>query len=116
MTDRKSNTGNTRIEVSAGNIFTDLEVPDAGTHLLKAELVLQLAKILKQKKLTQADAAKIIGIAQPDVSKILRGQFRGFSVERLMTMLTAFDRDVEIVVRRHKEDGRPGTVKVLAAE
>ena len=86
-------------EVGSGNIFADLGLPNAEEHLLKASLVVQLHRLIKARKLTQVAAAKLIGIKQPDLSNILRGHYQGFSLERLMRMLTAFDQDVEITVR-----------------
>jgi predicted XRE-type DNA-binding protein len=85
--------------IGSGNIFADLGLPNAEEHLLKAELVVQLYRLIKARKLTQTAAAKIAGVKQPDLSNILRGHFQGFSLERLMRMLTAFDQDVEITVR-----------------
>ena len=97
-------------EIGSGNIFADLGLPNAGEHLLKAELVVQLHRFIKARKLTQVAAAKLIGIKQPDLSNILRGHYQGFSLERLMRMLTAFNQDVEITVRprrgKSKEAGR----------
>lgn len=88
------------VEIGSGNIFADLGLPNAEEHLLKASAVVQLHRLIKARKLTQIAAARIAGIKQPDLSNILRGHFHGFSLERLMRMLTAFDQDVEITVRR----------------
>jgi predicted XRE-type DNA-binding protein len=99
-----------KVEIGSGNIFADLGLPNAEEHQLKAALVVQLHRFIKARKLTQVAAAKLIGIKQPDLSNILRGHFQGFSLERLMRMLTAFDQDVEITVRprrgKSKEAGR----------
>ena len=97
-------------EVGSGNIFADLGLPNAEEHLLKASLVVQLHRLIKARKLTQVAAAKLIGIKQPDLSNILNGRFRGFSTERLMLMLTAFDSDVDIVVRPHSAAGKRGRI------
>jgi predicted XRE-type DNA-binding protein len=98
-------------EIGSGNIFADLGLPNAEEHLLKASLVVQLHRLIKARKLTQTAAAKIAGIKQPDLSNILRGHFQGFSLERLMRMLTAFDQDVEITVRpRRKKKGSTGEI------
>jgi len=88
----------TTITRSGGNVFADAGLPDADTHLVKAELVGRLDEIIRERGLSQREAARVLGIAQPDLSNILRGRFRGCSVERLMRMLTAFDCDVSIVV------------------
>lgn len=102
-------------EVGSGNIFADLGLPNAEEHLLKAQLVVQLHRLIKARKLTQIAAAKLVGIKQPDLSKILRGHYQGFSLERLMRMLTAFDQDVEITVRpRRKKKGATGEITFTA--
>ena len=88
-----------KFEKSSGNIFADLVLENADELLLKAEIVSEIARLIKLKKLTQAKAATLTGTAQPDLSNLLRGKFRGFSIERLMLMLTAFGRDVDVVVR-----------------
>ena len=86
-------------ERSTGNVFADLGLPNAGEHLVKAGLVVRIGRIIKQRRLTQAAAAEIMGIDQPKVSAMLSGQFRGYSVERLMRFLVALGHDVEIVVK-----------------
>jgi predicted XRE-type DNA-binding protein len=102
-------------EVGSGNIFADLDLPNAEEHLLKAELVVQLHRLIKARKLTQTDAAKMAGVKQPDLSNILRGHYQGFSLERLMRMLTAFDQDVEITMRpRRKKKGTAGEITFKA--
>ena len=88
-----------KFEEGGGNVFADLGLANAGELLLKAEIVNEIARLMKLIKLTQAKAAALTGTAQPDLSNLLRGRFRGFSIERLMLMLTAFGRDVDVVVR-----------------
>jgi predicted XRE-type DNA-binding protein len=88
-------------EVSCGNIFADLELPDADELLLKAKLVVELRRLLDELSLTQTAASRMIGVAQPDLSNLLRGSLRGFSVERIMRMLTALGQNVEIVLQPH---------------
>ncbi len=91
-------------EVGGGNIFADLGMRDAETHLLKAQLVSRLTDLIDERGLTQAQTAKILGISQPDVSRLLRGHFRDYSVERLLRFLTAFDQDVTIDIRPKPAD------------
>lgn len=107
-----------KIEVTegSGNVFADLGLPDAEELLVKSQIVVELHSAIKARKLTQTAAAKLIGIAQPDLSNVLRGRFRGYSTERLMRMLTAFGRDIDIVVRTPKRGKAPGRIRVLAAE
>ena len=86
-----------KFEKSSGNVFADLGLPNADELLLKAQITHEIERAMKLKKLTQAKAATLMGAAQPDLSNLLRGRFKGFSVERLM--LTKLGRDVEVVVR-----------------
>ena len=97
-----------KIERGSGNVFADLGRPDAETHLLRAGLVTRIDEIIRQRGLKQVEAAKLLGLSQPDVSRLLRGNFREYSVERLLRLLTALGRDVEIVIRdpRTQRQGR----------
>jgi predicted XRE-type DNA-binding protein len=105
-----------KVEVGSGNVFADLGLPDAEEILLKSQIVVQLHRLIKARKLTQTAAAKHIGIGQPDLSNVLRGRFRGYSVERLMRMLTAFDQDIDIVLRpRRKKTRQAGRITFIAA-
>jgi predicted XRE-type DNA-binding protein len=90
------------VEQGSDNIFADLGFPNAEEHLVKAKLVYKIDAIMKKRRLKQVEAARLFGILQPDVSKMLRGEFRQFSVERLMRFLVALGQDVEIVVRPHR--------------
>ena len=91
-----------RYEAGSGNVFKDLGIPNAEEHLVKAQLVFKIDRIMKNRGLKQAEAAKLLGVKQPDVSKMLRGEFRQFSVERLLRFLVSLDQDVAIVVRPHR--------------
>jgi len=96
------------------NVFADLGLPDAETHFLKAQIVAEIYRLVGARKLTQERAGALVGISQPEVSRLFRGNFREYSVERLIGFLTAFDRDVEIVVKLHKRTGRTGKVSFTA--
>src|SRR5258708_36740480 len=76
-------------------------------------MVVQLMRLIRARKLTPTAAAKRIGIEQPDLSNILGGHYRGYSVERLMRMLTAFDQDVEITVKPHEKAGEGGRISFV---
>jgi len=97
-------------DIGSGNIFADLGVPNAEEHQLKAALVVQLGRLIKERKLSQIGAAELLGIKQPDLSKMLRGHYRRYSVARLMRMLTALDQDVEITTRPHRKAGEAGRI------
>lgn len=105
-----------QVERSGGNVFADLGLPDAEEHQLKAQLVGSIHDVLRSRRLTQSAAAALLGISQPDVSRLLRGQFRDYSLERLLRLLTALDRDVDIVIRRKPASSRrAGRLHVVAA-
>lgn len=74
-------------------------VPTGDDNALKAQLVVKIGRLLKERGLKQVEAAGLLGVKQPDVSKMLRGDFRQFSVERLLRFLVALGQDVEIVVK-----------------
>src|SRR3982750_1315999 len=93
------------IEQSSGNVFADLGLKNPEVLLAKAELVQRIADIIAERKLTQARAAKLLGIDQPKVSALLRGKLDGFSTDRLFRFLNALGRDVEISVRPARHDG-----------
>jgi predicted XRE-type DNA-binding protein len=99
-----------KIEVGSRNIFADLGLPDAEDMLLKSSIVIELRRLIKQRKLTQVAAAKVAGVSQADLSKILRGQFRGYSEAKLMRMLTGFGQDIEIITRPHRKSGEAGRI------
>lgn len=100
-------------EIGSGNIFADLGLPNAQEHQLKAALVVQLKRLIAERELTQVAAAKLVQIKQPDLSRLLRGQFRLVSVEKLMRMLTAFDQDVEITLKPHRKRGEAGRITFI---
>ena len=102
-----------RVEESSGNVFRDLGFPDPERELLKARLTLRIYRLIKQRHLTQTEAGKVLGIKQPHVSGLMRGQSGAFSAERLMDFLTALGQDVEITVRPARRDH--GQVSVLVA-
>jgi predicted XRE-type DNA-binding protein len=92
-----------KYDTGSGNVFRDIGVPNAEEHLIKAQLVFKIDTIMKTRRLKQVEAAELLGIRQPDISKMLRGEFRQFSVERLLRFLVALNQDVEIVVRPHRD-------------
>ncbi len=102
-----------KVTRGSGNVFADLERPDAEAHLLKADLVTRIDKIVRQRGFKQVEAAKLLGLSQPDVSRLLRGSFREYSIERLLRLLTALGRDVEIVIREPRSP-RQGRLSIEA--
>jgi predicted XRE-type DNA-binding protein len=90
-------------ETGGRNVFKDIGVPNAEEHLVKAQLVYKIGGIMKKRRMKQTEAAALFGVRQPDISNMLRGEFRQFSVERLLRFLVKLDQDVEIVVRPHRD-------------
>jgi predicted XRE-type DNA-binding protein len=104
-----------KIVRGSGNVFADLGYTDAEERQTKLRLALALNTILDERKLNQADAAAQLGVNQPKVSALRNYKLDGFSVERLMTLLTALDRDVEIVIRKKPRSRNAARITVIAA-
>ena len=99
----------------SGNVFADLGYPDAEERQTKLRLAHALNQIIARQRLTQAAAAKRLGINQPKVSALANYKLEGFSVERLLTFLTALDRDIEIVIRKKPRSRPAARIRVVAA-
>lgn len=101
------------IEIGSGNVFADLGFENAEEMQFKAGLIHEILQIIKARRLTQTQAAKIIGMDQPTLSKMLRGQFLSLSVERLFEILNRLGRRVEVrVIAPADEDERARTLLV----
>ena len=87
------------VEIGIGSVYADLGLRDHEEMDTKSDLVIEMSKAVKKKKLTQVQAAEILGISQPKLSELLNGRFRGYSVERLIHFLNKLGQDVDIVVR-----------------
>lgn len=99
--------------VSSGNVFADLGLPNPEKALAKAELANKISVLIQERKLTQAKAAKLLGIDQPKVSMLLRGRLTGFSIERLMRFLMLLGQDISISV--HPSPHGQSTARVMVA-
>ena len=88
-----------KTHISTGSVYADLGYKNHEEMETKANLIVEISRAMKKKKLNQTQAAKLFGINQPKLSELLRGRFRGYSVERLMNFLTALGEDVDIFVR-----------------
>jgi predicted XRE-type DNA-binding protein len=98
-------------ETIGGNIFADLGLPHPEQELVKAQLTLQIYRVIKARRVTQTQAGEILGISQPQVSLLMRNRSGDFSVERLMDFLTALGHDVEVrVTPTRKEHGQLSVV------
>jgi len=97
---RRGKMPNREYTPSSGNVFADLNLPHADDLLAKAELAAKIIAEIQRRRLTQGQAAAILGIDQPKVSALKQGKLSGFSIERLMRLLLALGSDVEITVKR----------------
>ena len=113
MAERDSND----IPVTEGsdNVFADLGFAEPEEELTKAELASHIRQAIRQRRLTQAEAAKLMGLDQPKVSALLNGRLANFSSARLMRLLTALGRDVDIVVRVRTGPTGSGRIRVMDA-
>lgn len=96
---------------SSGNIFADLGLPTAEQDRYKADLIHSIAFIIKEKGLSQADAAKALKIDQPKVSNILHGRISGFSTDRLLRFLALLGHSVRISIGKEADDHGSVTVE-----
>ena len=111
MTAKKSRTPEDSVTESTGNVFADLGLKDADTLMAKSVLAIHIKRAIKTRRLTQAQAAGILGLDQPKVSAIISGRLEGFSTARLMRFLNELGCDVRISVSRpHPET--PGQVMI----
>src|SRR3954454_16883435 len=97
------------------NVFEDLGYPDAVERQAKLRLAYALNQVLEERQLSQANAAKVLGVTQPKVSALRHYKLAGCSLERLMDLLTALDQDVEIVVRQNPRSRKLARIGVVAA-
>jgi predicted XRE-type DNA-binding protein len=103
------------IEKGSANIYEDLGLPDAAEMRVKATLAAKIGEIIKHLQLTQTQAAEILGMPQPKVSSMLRGQFRGISETKMLECMNRLGRDVEIVVRKPSRARVTGRTSVVFA-
>ncbi len=90
--------------VSSGNVYDDIDHNDSAEMKIKAQAVMILSKTIATSGMTQAEVATVLGIDQPKISKILRGQFRSLSLDKIFSYLTALDKDINITVSEKSED------------
>jgi len=103
------------IEKSSGNVFADIGFANDQEMLVKANLALKISEIIAQRCLTQIEAAEVLGIPQPKLSKLLRGQFHGVSETKMLECLNKLGRDIQIVIRKANRDKRIGRTSVVFA-
>ena len=99
----------------SGNVFADLGLSGAEEKQTKVRLAVALNQIIQKRRLSQAAAARLLGVNQPKISALSNYQLGGFSAERLMHFLNALDRDVEIVIRKKPQSRKLARINVRAA-
>jgi predicted XRE-type DNA-binding protein len=99
---------------STGNVFSDLGLPSTDEDMIKVALARAFTNVVRKMDITQVETAKIIGTNQGEVSKILSGRLRGLSVDRLIRMLAALGRDIDISIAAPRRN-RPGRIRVRDA-
>ena len=101
-----------KVTVGSGNVFANLGFANPEEELLKARLIREIRAIIKRRKLTQAKAATMLGLKQPDVSSIITGRAGKFSIDRLVRCLDRLDYKVDVIVRQKP---RRGSSRAIAA-
>lgn len=106
---------NIEIEKSSGNVFADMGYSNPEEALVKSRLAQRIAELIKEQNLTQIQAAALLRIDQPKISRLIRGQLREFSTERLFRFLNALNQDIEIVIKQKPETRQRATLSVIPA-
>lgn len=104
-----------KILKSTGNVYADIGFANDQEMVVKASLAEKILEIIKHRHLTQMEAALILGMSQPKLSRMLRGQFHGISEVKMLECLNRLGRDIQIVVRKANRDKRPGRTSVVFA-
>lgn len=112
MSTRRPKADTTRFRRGTGNVFADLDLPQADEALVKARLAEAIEQAILRRDLTQEAAGRIMSVDQGTVSKLVNGRLDGFSQERLIRYLTLLGDDVEIVVRPSEDPRNPGRLRV----
>lgn len=100
-------------EESSGNVFADLGVPEPEEALFKSDLAIRISQLIEERGLTQKEAAQVLGVTQPYISKLTRGQLHGFSVERLLRFLVMLGQEIDVVVRPKADLARRAGIQTV---
>lgn len=103
------------VEVSSGNVFTDLGFADVEERLLKAQLAFKIAQLIEKKGLTQTQVAERTALDQPKISRLLNGQLSGFSADRLFAVLNRLGHSVEVRISAKERPPEKSHTRVMLA-
>ncbi len=109
---RKASSPREKVQTSSGNVFTDLGFADSEERLLKAKLASKIAQLIAKRRWTQSQTAERIGLDQPKVSRLLRGQLSGFSVDRLFAVLNRLGHSVEVRISAQAKAPKKSHIRV----
>jgi len=98
---------------SSGNVFADMGRPNADEQLAKARIAAQIAHVISERHMTQAQTAALLGVTQPQVSALMRGRWEGISVDKLFRLLKTLDTDISITLTPKREDRAQISVVVV---
>ena len=112
---RRKTIRDTPVHQSSGNVFEDLDVAESAQALVKAELAARISEAIARRRLTQAEAAKLLGVDQPTISDLMRGRLKGFSSDRLFRFLNALGKEIEIVIRPRRRSSSKPSIHVVEA-
>jgi len=101
--------------VGGDNVFADMGTVDSEERQAKAMVAIRIEQLIQENDLTQMVAAKQMNLTQPEVSQIVRGRLKGFTLERLLLGLLALDQDVDIVIRPKRQAAGSGHLQVAYA-
>jgi len=102
MPKRKRNNEVVEFERSSGNVFADLDLPNPVELHIKSQLMIIINREIERRSLTQTEAAEVVALSQPDISRIASGHLSAFSIDRLLSVLGRLGIDVEISTRRSR--------------
>ena len=101
------------VERSSGNVFEDLGLPDSASRLVKSEIAARISSIVERRGFTQAEAARLLGVTQANVSDLVRGKLNGYSTDRLFRFLNVLGQDVEILMPQRLHSRRAGRLRIV---
>ena len=104
-----------RIHRGSGNVFADIGVAHPERVLARSQIMIRITEIIKEKGLTQKQAAEVLGIPQSKVSCLMNGKLNMFSLDHLFELLNTLDKDVEIIIKPKTKEEKFATTHVLLA-